>query len=204
MKFKPLSQIRAIGQTYTLLRYQIILHLHNNWLLALKGKLISDLTTCKSATDYCHSLTNWSSCQIFAGLNHLLVTWYKLQHSRFRTCSYNYRTIFKFCNISYFCIEMNLNIHLFHLAYVPCQQITQLTLVALCTCSNKCTTKSITLLIDYRLMTAKLQHSGSFHTTNTTTDNHHSLRIISWIYVMLIPLHCLCIYSTSRQVETII
>ena len=100
-------------------------------------------------------------------------------------------------------IQTHIDVQFFHLPPVPCKQVSELPFIALCGCSDKRSAKMITLLIDHRLMPAKLQHSRCFHAADAAADNRNFLRMRSSHDMMLVFLHGLRIHCASCQMQRI-
>ena len=98
---------------------------------------------------------------------------------------------------------MNFHMKLFHLTDVPCQQIPELSLVALRAGGDEGAAQLIALFVDNGLMAPQSKHPGSFHAADTAADDVDGLRIFRFLDVVLIPLHGLRVDGAAGQMQRV-
>ena len=203
MQGEPFPQVRAVGQADTLLRDQIILHLHDDRLLPLQRQLVGDLTSGQSAADDGYRLAYLRAIQIVAGLDHTLIARNIFREPRHRPCGDDDRIAAKLFRPGNFLVQMHLDLHLLHLPAVPCQQLAEFALVGLGAGCDESAAQLASLLVNHRLMPPQFQYSRSLHTADTAADDMYSPADRRRLNVMLLPLHGLSVDRASGKMQTV-
>ena len=182
---------------------EVVLHLNDSRLFALKEERICDLTARKSAADNDHTLSNrLVSKQEINSLDGSIsaLDGYSLCHG---TRSNDYLVGIKRLDVGYLCVHLYVDRVFSELADVPRDKRSVLLLEAGSSSRYKYATELVSLFIKRYCMSALSAKYCGFHTAYTAADNSNFFRLLSRLYTVLLRLHRLGIERAARKTHSV-